>query len=108
MINVSTYGIRSQQAILSEVQAANSTIQQRRGRLGRTQSGEYYALYGDIKRKPYPTPQICQSDLMSIEFSLRISPLKIGLNHMKEFLPNKPEHAAIFFVTEELIRLSKY
>lgn len=107
MINVSTYDIQSRRATLSEFRAAESTIQQRRGRLGRTQPGEYYALYGDMTRKPYPTPQICQSDLMSIEFSLRKSPLQVGLNQMKEFLPDKPRHEAIFYVTEELIRMSK-
>ncbi|CAF4652432.1 unnamed protein product, partial [Rotaria sp. Silwood2] len=85
---------------------AESTIKQRYGRLGRTQPGEYYALYDfDPKTKPFPVPQICQSDLISIEFSLRKSPLKNGLDYMKEFLPEQPKREAIFYTTHELMRM---
>jgi ATP-dependent helicase HrpB len=107
MINVPVYDIESKRATLTEYRAADSTIKQRLGRLGRTQPGEYYALYGDVARKPYPEPQIRQSDLISMEFSLRKSPLQINLNQMKDFLPDKPKHEAIFFSTQELERMGK-
>ncbi|CAF3353058.1 unnamed protein product [Rotaria sp. Silwood1] len=107
MINIPVYDIEGKRMILKEVPAAESTIKQRLGRLGRTQPGEYYALYdSDVKHKPYPTPQICQSDLISIEFSLRKSPLKCGLDYLKEFLPEKPKQPAIDFTIHELIRMN--
>ncbi|CAF4941334.1 unnamed protein product, partial [Rotaria sp. Silwood1] len=92
--------------ILKEVPAAESTIKQRYGRLGRTQPGEYYALYDpEHKKKQFPIPQICQSDLISIEFSLRKSPLKNGLDYLKQFLPEQPTSAAIYYTTQELVRM---
>ncbi|CAF2546861.1 unnamed protein product [Rotaria sp. Silwood2] len=107
MINIPVYDIEAQRIILKEVRAAESTIKQRLGRLGRTQSGEYYALYDfDAKLKPYPTPQICQSDLITIEFSLRKSPLKHGLDNMKEFLPKQPKQSAIDFTMHKLIQMN--
>ncbi|CAF4126080.1 unnamed protein product, partial [Rotaria sp. Silwood2] len=106
MINIPVFDIGTQRMILKEVHAAESTIKQRYGRLGRTQPGEYYALYDfDPKTKPFPVPQICQSDLISIEFSLRKSPLKNGLDYMKQFLPEQPKREAIFYTTQELIRM---
>ncbi|CAF0927319.1 unnamed protein product [Rotaria sordida] len=96
MINVPVYDFDSKRTVLREVRAAESTIKQRLGRLGRTQPGEYYSLYDfKVDAVPYPVPQICQSDLMNIEFSLRKSPLKKGFNYMKSFLPNKPSQKAI-------------
>jgi HrpA-like RNA helicase len=90
------------------VRAAESTIKQRLGRLGRTKPGEYYALYDfDPKDKPFPTPQICQSDLINIEFSLRKSPLLNGLNYLKQFLPDKPSQQSIDFTMQHLRLLSK-
>ncbi|CAF1264703.1 unnamed protein product [Rotaria sordida] len=106
MINVPIFDIEAQRMILKEVSAAESTIKQRLGRLGRTQPGEYYALYDfDPKMKRFPVPQICQSDLISIEFSLRKSPLKNGLDYLKQFLPEQPKSEAIFYTTHELIRM---
>ncbi|CAF1368230.1 unnamed protein product [Adineta steineri] len=103
MINVPVYDFDLKRTVLREVRAAQSTIKQRLGRLGRTQPGEYYSLYDfKVDAVPYPIPQICQSDLMNIEFSLRKSPLKKGFNYMKSFLPNKPSQKAIDTVTEQL------
>jgi HrpA-like RNA helicase len=108
MINIPIYDMNDQRTILTEIRAAESTIKQRLGRLGRTKSGEYYALYDfDPKLKPFPTPQICQSDLISIEFSLRKSPLQDGLNYLKNFLPDKPEQPAIDFAISELTQMGK-
>ena len=106
MINIPVYDILSKRTILKEIPAAESTIKQRFGRLGRTQPGEYYALYSfDPKHKPFPTPQICQSDLITIEFSLRKSPLQNGLDYMKKFLPEKPRQEVIDFTNQELERM---
>jgi hypothetical protein len=108
MINIPFYDCQSKKTILKEVRAAESTIKQRLGRLGRTKSGEYYALYDfDPKDKPFPTPQICQSDLVNIEFSLRKSPLQNGLNYLKQFLPDKPTQQLIDFTIQELRELGK-
>ncbi|CAF1353727.1 unnamed protein product, partial [Rotaria sordida] len=103
MINVPVYDFDSKRTVLREVRAAESTIKQRLGRLGRTQPGEYYSLYDfKVDAVPYPVPQICQSDLMNIEFSLRKSPLKKGFNYMKSFLPDKPSQKAISTTIEQL------
>jgi len=108
MINIPVFDIDSKQTVLKEVRAAESTIKQRYGRLGRTRAGEYYALYDfDVTKKPFPTPQICQSDLVNIEFSLRKSPLEHGLNHLKQYLPNEPSPGAINLAIQELVNLSK-
>ena len=108
MINVPVFDISSRQITLREHPAAHSNIGQRRGRLGRTQPGEYYSLYDDrMKRRDYPVPQICQSDLVSLEFALRKSPLRIGLDQMKELLPEKPSHEAIFYTNDSLERMGK-
>ncbi|CAF1052050.1 unnamed protein product [Rotaria sordida] len=106
MINVPVYDPKSKRTILKIDRAAESTIKQRLGRLGRTQPGIYYSLYDfNVEDKKYPTPQICQSDLMNIEFSLRKSPIKQGLNYMKEFLPDKPAQYIIDHTIEELRKL---
>ncbi|CAF4863791.1 unnamed protein product [Rotaria sp. Silwood1] len=103
MINVPVYDFDSKRTVLKEVRAAESTIKQRLGRLGRTQPGEYYSLYDfKVDDVRYPVPQICQSDLMNIEFSLRKSPLKKGFTYMKSFLPDKPSQKAINTTIEQL------
>ncbi|CAF1548147.1 unnamed protein product [Rotaria sp. Silwood1] len=103
MINVPVYDFNSKRTVLKEVRAAESTIKQRLGRLGRTQPGEYYSLYDfKVDDVRYPVPQICQSDLMNIEFSLRKSPLKKGFTYMKSFLPDKPSQKAINTTIEQL------
>ena len=95
--------------LLMEVRAAESTIKQRLGRLGRTKAGEYYSLYDfKVEDKKYPTPQICQSELVNVEFSLRRSTIKNGLNYMKKFLPNPPSAQAINAAIEELRRLRTF
>ncbi|CAF1154501.1 unnamed protein product [Didymodactylos carnosus] len=109
MINIPVYDLQSKQTVLKEVRAAESTIKQRLGRLGRTKPGEYYSLYDfKVEDKRFPTPQICQSDLMNIEFSLRKSPLKNGLNYLAAFLPDKPSPQAINMTVNELRKLSTY
>ncbi len=108
MINIPFFDCESNKTILKEVRAAESTIKQRLGRLGRTKPGEYYALYDfDPKDKPFPTPQICQSDLLNIEFSLRKSPLQNGLNYLKQFLPDPPTQKSIDFTIQQLRVLGK-
>jgi HrpA-like RNA helicase len=108
LINIPFYDFQSKKTILKEVPAAESTIKQRFGRLGRTKPGEYYALYHfDPKLKPFPTAQICQSDLVNIEYSLRKSPLQNGLNHLKQFLPDKPSQKSIDSTIQQLRELSK-
>jgi ATP-dependent helicase HrpA len=108
-INIPIYDLKEKQTILMEIRAAESTIKQRLGRLGRTKPGEYYSLYDfKVEDKKYPTPQICQSELINVEFSLRKSTIKQGLNYIKTFLPNSPTQSAINGAIEELKRLSKY
>ena len=109
MINIPVYDFDKKQTILMEVRAAESTIKQRLGRLGRTKPGEYYSLYDfKVEDKKYPTPQICQSELVNVEFSLRKSTIKNGLNYMKKFLPDPPRCQAINAAIEELKRLRKF
>ncbi|CAF3836482.1 unnamed protein product, partial [Rotaria sp. Silwood1] len=103
LINVPVYDSNSKRTVLRVVRAAESTIKQRLGRLGRTQPGTYISLYDfKVEDKQYPTPQICQSDLVNIEFSLRKSPLQKGLNYMKDFLPDKPSQPLIDHTVQQL------
>ncbi|CAF1208037.1 unnamed protein product [Rotaria magnacalcarata] len=107
MINIPVYDSDKRETTLMEIRAAESTIKQRLGRLGRTQPGEYYSLYDfQVEDKKYPIPQICQSDLINIEFSLRKSLIKNGLHFMKKFLPDSPDSKAINAAIEELKRLN--
>ena len=106
MINIPVYDIQSKRTILQEVRAAESTLKQRLGRLGRTQPGEYYFPYSfQASAVPYPIAQICQSDLMNLEFSLRKSPLKKGLNYLKRFLADAPSQPFIDSTLEQLKEL---
>ena len=45
LINMPVYSIELERTELQEIKTAESTTKQRLGRLGRTQPGEYYALY---------------------------------------------------------------
>ncbi|CAF3477414.1 unnamed protein product [Rotaria sp. Silwood1] len=65
--------------VIDTVRAAHSTIKQRLGRVGRTQTGEYYALR---------------------------SPLKCGLNVMQRFLPDKPSQQSINYTIDALRTLA--
>ncbi|CAF1054960.1 unnamed protein product [Didymodactylos carnosus] len=103
MINVPTYDLEKKRMIIKETHAAESTIEQRKGRLGRTKPGEYYALYNHkVEDKKCPTPQICQTDLTELEFSLRKSSVKNGLNYLKRYLPDPPTEQAIQLAIQEL------
>ena len=108
MINVPVYDPVTRRTVVRQVRAAESTIKQRRGRLGRTQEGEYYALY-DFRAEDqrFPTPQICQLDLSNLEFILRRSPVRHGLHYMRQFLPDKPEPTVLDATLEELVRLGE-
>lgn len=109
MINLPVYDFKTHQTVLKEVRAAESTIKQRLGRLGRTQPGDYYALYDfDVGEKKFPTPQICQSELSNIELSLRTAPSQEGLNQIKQYLPDKPADEAINMALTRLRRFSEY
>ena len=106
MINLPVYDLETQQTVLKKVRAAESTIKQRLGRLGRTQPGDYYALYDfKVDEKKFPTPQICQSELSNIELTLRKSPAQEGLNQLQKFLPDKPPPLAINMALTRLRRL---
>ncbi|UJR07046.1 hypothetical protein I4U23_011334 [Adineta vaga] len=106
MINMPFYDIESKRTILKEVRAAESTLKQRSGRLGRTQPGEYYSLYSfQPSDVPYPVPQIRQSDLMNLEFSLRKSPMKRGLNYLSTYLPDSPSPQSIKTTIKQLQEL---
>ena len=108
VINVPFYDHDLKKTELKEVRAAESTIKQRLGRLGRTQPGEYYALYRfKAEDLPYPIPQICQSDLVNIEFSLRKSPIQKGFSYMKQFLANPPSQKIIDRTVEEIRNLGE-
>jgi HrpA-like RNA helicase len=103
VINMPEYKSKEDSTVLQEIPAAESTIKQRQGRLGRTRDGEYFSLYKhNPADKKYPTPQICQSELSNIEFSLRRSPLKQGLNHLKQWLPNPPDDLVIELAIKRL------
>ncbi|CAF2689069.1 unnamed protein product [Rotaria sp. Silwood2] len=93
LINMPVYNLQLERTELREIKAPESTLKQRRGRLGRTQPGEYYALYNDVpnERKKYPVPQICQSELVNVECALRRSRLKTSLKDFQQYLPDKPE-----------------
>ena len=109
MINTPVYDVDSKRTILKEVRAAESTIKQRLGRLGRTQPGDYYSLYSfKAEDVHYPIPQICQTDLMNLEFSLRKSPLQKGLDYLKAFLPDKPSQPAIAATIQQLTELGSF
>lgn len=103
MINIPVYDCEKKQTVLTEIRAAESTIKQRLGRLGRTKPGEYYSLYDfKVEDKRFPTAQICQSDLINVEFSLRKSIIKQGLNYMTKYLPDPPNAASMKSATQEL------
>ena len=93
---------------MKQIRAAESTIKQRLGRLGRTQNGEYYAFYDfRVEDQRFSIPQICQLDLSNLEFILRRSPIRHGLHHMQQFLPDQPKPEALDATVQELFRLSK-
>ena len=109
MVNIPIYNPESKRTVLEQVRAAESTLKQRRGRLGRTRPGEYYFSYTfRVQDKPFPEPHIRLSDLTNIEFSLRRSPIKNGLKYMQQFLPDKLESKAIQSTITELRQLSKF
>ncbi|CAF3958384.1 unnamed protein product [Rotaria sordida] len=107
VINMPVYNIELERTELQEIKAAESTTKQRRGRLGRTQPGEFYALYKyePGEQQKYPLPQICQSELVNIEFALRKSRLRTTLIDFKEYFPNKPGQTYIEDAVEQLQRL---
>ncbi|CAF3985893.1 unnamed protein product, partial [Rotaria sordida] len=89
MINVPVYDPDSKRTVLKEVRAAESTIKQRLGRLDQR----------------YPIPHIRQSDLTSIEFSLRRSPIRNGLHYMQKFFPDEPTPEAMNAAVDDLRKL---
>ncbi|CAM4989397.1 unnamed protein product, partial [Rotaria socialis] len=108
LIHMPVYDPLTDSTELREMNAAESTIKQRQGRLGRTRPGEYYPLYTfDPKNKKFPEPQICQTELSNIEFSLRRLPLKCGLNDLKKWLPNAPSEQATDTAIKRLHQLAK-
>ena len=108
-INIPIYDSELKRTVLTTVRAAHSTIKQRLGRVGRTQTGEYHALYDFmVEEQPFPTAQICLTDLTNIEFTLRRSPLKCGLNIIQRFLPDQPSQQSINSAIDALRSLSKF
>ncbi|CAF2245743.1 unnamed protein product [Rotaria magnacalcarata] len=105
MINTPVYDFKKEHTVLEQIRAAESTIKQRLGRLGRTQPGDYYSLYDfKVEEKKFPTAQICQSEMTNIELSLRKSPEQEGLNQFKQYLPSKPSQEAIDAALKKLRR----
>lgn len=103
VINMPVYNAETDTTVLTNIPASESTIKQRKGRLGRTQPGEYFPLYkSTVERSRFPTPQICQSELSNADFSLRKSPVKEGLTHFKKWLPNPPDDSIIKRATDKL------
>lgn len=91
LINIPVYDITTDTTVLTEHLASKMTIIQRMGRLGRTVPGKYHQLYKpNVDRPAYQTPEICQSELSNIEFSLRKSPFHADLHTFKQYLPNAP------------------
>ena len=105
VINTPVYDLESSRTVLRKLEAAQSMVKQCLGRLGRTAPGEYHYLY-DIKldQSSHPTPQICQTDLTTIELSLRRSIIGQGLDYFNHFLPNKLHQKAIDKAVNELRR----
>ncbi|CAF1398862.1 unnamed protein product, partial [Didymodactylos carnosus] len=106
MINMSIYDPYRDTTVLEGLPASEATLKQRKGRLGRTQSGEYFPLYkSNTKRTHFPTPQICQSELSDVDFSLRKPPVKQNLSDFKRWLPNQPDKKIIDRANEKLKHL---
>ncbi|CAF3699328.1 unnamed protein product [Rotaria sp. Silwood1] len=106
LIHMPVYDPSTDTTELCELNAAESTVKQRQGRLGRTRSGEYYPLYTfNPSDKKFPVPQICQTELVQIEFSLRKSPLGCGFDHLKRWMPNPPSEQAIDAANKRLHQL---
>jgi hypothetical protein len=81
--------------------APRSALQQRKGRLGRTQQGDYYALYDPAKeRREHRQPQVLLTDLLDIDFSLRRS--NSSLRSVLKFLPSAPPEPALKKTDEQL------
>ncbi|CAF5147840.1 unnamed protein product, partial [Rotaria magnacalcarata] len=104
VINMPVYNIELERTELKEIIAAESTTKQRLGRLGRTQPGEFYALYNYApgEQRKYPVPQICQSELVNIDFMLRKSRLRTNMLDFQEYFPNKPEQPYITDAIKQL------
>lgn len=108
IVNIPIYNPESKRTVLEQVQAAESTVKQRIGRLGRTRPGEYYYVYTfNVATKRFPEPHIRLSDLTNLEFSFRRSPIKKGFNYMQQFLPDKLEPKALNSMVKELRNLGK-
>ncbi|CAF4961617.1 unnamed protein product, partial [Rotaria sp. Silwood1] len=107
LINMPIYSLPLERTELQEIKTAESTTKQRRGRLGRTQPGEYYVLYDYApgEQRKYPVPQICQSELVNVEFGLRRSRLRTSLKEFQQYLPDKPKKEYIDDALKQLQRL---
>ncbi|CAF2997615.1 unnamed protein product [Rotaria sp. Silwood2] len=107
IINIPIYDPHTDTTVLTKIPASHSTITQRKGRLGRTQPGEYFPLYNShVKRLDFPTPQICQTELSNIDFGLRkSSEEKDSLETFKQLLPNQLDQAIIIRAHNRLKKL---
>jgi len=106
MVNIPIYDPESKRTVLQQVRAAESTLKQRRGRLGRTKPGEYHYSYTfKVQDKLFPEPHILLSDLTNIDFLLRRSPIKNDLNDLQQFLPDKLKPQTISTIIIELKNL---
>ncbi|CAM4837160.1 unnamed protein product [Rotaria magnacalcarata] len=107
IINIPIYDPHTDTTVLTQIPASHSTITQRKGRLGRTQRGEYFPLYNShVKRLDFPTPQICQTELSNVDFALRkSSEEKDSLETFKQWLPDQPDQAIIVRACDRLKKL---
>jgi len=65
-------------------------------------------LYVLGEQRKYPKPQICQSELVNIEFTLRKSRLRTSLVDFKQYLPDKPDQEYIDDAIKQLQRLGMH
>lgn len=99
-INISVLDQEKKWNKLKEILAPKSTIQQRKGRLGRTMPGDYYQLYDDSQQNDdYPIPEIQKIDLLDFYFNL----LKSGIPNL--ILPTPPNSNSINLAKKQLEKL---
>ncbi|CAF3383941.1 unnamed protein product [Rotaria sp. Silwood2] len=107
IINMPIYDAQTDTTILTELPASHSTITQRKGRVARTQEGEYFPLYNPhVERPDFTTPQIYQTELSDVDFALRkSSEEKDSLETFKQLLPNQLDQAIIIRAHNRLKKL---
>jgi HrpA-like RNA helicase len=101
MENQPHYDQETKLATLKTVSVSKATAMQRRGRVGRTQNGEYHKLYGpqDITRDHRP-PQIELLSMTDMTFKLLLEGGMLSLDSVQEFLMKLVREPPILFVKQ--------